>query len=231
MPEIARVCIGYDPAERVSYHTLCNSIIERSSLPVMFIPVALNLLRRFYRRERGPAESTDFAISRFLTPYLMGYEGWALWCDCDQLFLDDIAKLWELRDDRYAVQVVKHDHRPTERTKFLGAIQAQYPMKNWSSVMLMNCERCQMLTPDYVAAASGLDLHRFKWLSSDRLIGELPLEWNWLSGWNSEAVPASNVHFTSGTPCFVEYRDYPLAGEWMNEFSSMVHPLDVSRLF
>ena len=62
--------------------------------------------------------------------------------DCDMLVLDDIAKLWELRDERYAVQVVKHDHVPKEDVKFLGEMQTKYEKKNWSSVMLINCARC-----------------------------------------------------------------------------------------
>ena len=33
---------------------------------------------------------------------------------------------------------------------------------------------------DYVNSATGLQLHQFKWLESDELIGDLTLEWNWL---------------------------------------------------
>ena len=65
-------------------------------------------------RERNPLQSTDFSFSRFLVPYLCGYEGWSLFMDCDMLMLDDIAELWALRDERYAVQVVKHEHVPRE---------------------------------------------------------------------------------------------------------------------
>ena len=61
-------------------------------------------------RERHPLQSTDFAFSRFLVPLLSGFEGWALFMDCDMLMLDDVARLWALRDERYAVQVVKHEH-------------------------------------------------------------------------------------------------------------------------
>src|SRR3546814_6938220 len=82
--------------------------------------------------------------------------------DDDMLVLDDIAKLWALRDDRYAVQVVKHDHVPQEDVKFLDKVQTKYEKKNWSSVMLFNCARCTALTPDYVNSATGLELHQFK---------------------------------------------------------------------
>ena len=87
-----------------------------------------------------------------------------MFMDCDMLVLEDIAKLWALRDEKYAVMCVKHDHVPKEKTKFLGAQQTKYEKKNWSSVMLFNCAKCTALTPGYVNSASGLDLHRFNWL-------------------------------------------------------------------
>ena len=94
--------------------------------------------------------------------------------DCDMLMVDDIVNLWALRDDRYAVMVVKHDHQPTEATKFLNQPQTSYEKKNWSSVMMFNGPRCTTLTPEYVNTASGLELHQFKWLNSDTEIGDLP---------------------------------------------------------
>ena len=74
----------------------------------------------------APLQSTDFSFTRFLVPYLSGYTDWSLFMDCDMLVLDDIARLWALRDDRYAVQVVKHNHVPKEDIKFLGATQTKY---------------------------------------------------------------------------------------------------------
>ena len=143
-----RVFVGYDPREAVAYGVLAHSISTRASQPVAIAPVMLSQLQGVYRRERNPLQSTDFSFSRFLTPWLCDYRGWAIFMDCDMLVLDDIAKLWALRDDRYAVQVVKHHHVPKEEVKFLGATQSKYEKKNWSSVMLMNCERCAALTPE-----------------------------------------------------------------------------------
>ena len=159
-----RVFIGYDAREAIAFSVLEHSIHRRASAPVAIAPVMLDQLKAVYRRERNPLQSTDFSFSRFLTPWLCGYEGWAVFMDCDQLVLDDIAKLWALRDERYAVQVVKHNHVPKEQVKFLGEKQSKYEKKNWSSVMLMNCAKCRALTPEYVNTASGLELHQFKWL-------------------------------------------------------------------
>lgn len=217
-----RVFIGFDPRETVAWHVLCHSILARSSQPVSFVPLALNNLGGLMTRERNPLQSTDFSFSRFLTPFLSGYEGWSLFMDCDMLVLDDIAKLWALRDERYAVMCVKHDHRPEETTKFLGAPQTAYGKKNWSSVMLFNNAKCQALTPEYVNSASGLELHQFKWLGDDELIGAVPKAWNHLVGYDAPTAGMSNVHYTIGGPYFDEYRDCAYAQEWTAERIAML---------
>src|SRR5512141_897801 len=192
--EPIRVFIGFDPREDAAFSVLAHSIHTRSSQPVAIAPVMLSQLGDVYRRARNPLQSTQLSFSRFLTPDLCGYQGWAIFMDCDMLVLDDIAKLWALRDERYAVQVVKHVHVPKEDTKFLGAVQTKYEKKNWSSVMLMNCARCRALTPDYVNEATGLELHQFKWLGDDGLIGELPDRWNHLVGYDAPRKDAALVH-------------------------------------
>jgi hypothetical protein len=116
--------------------------------------------------------------------------------------------------------VCKHDYVPKTERKFLGQVQTKYPRKNWSSLMIFNNERCRALTPDYVNSASGLDLHRFKWLD-DRLIGSLPLEWNWLVEEYPYKPDAKIVHYTLGGPYFDDYRNCDYAGEWFEEFESM----------
>ena len=219
-----RVFIGFDPRETVAFHVLSQSIHARASEPVSITPIMLSQLKDLMTRERNPLQSTDFSFSRFLTPYLCDYEGWAVFMDCDMLVLKDMAELWALRDDDYAVQVVKHNHLPEEDTKFLGAPQTQYEKKNWSSVMLFNCEKCQILTPEYVNTASGLDLHRFNWLDGDHLIGQLPHSWNHLVAYD-QTVPISevfNLHYTSGGPYYKEYQSTDYAEEWFSEKKNML---------
>ena len=108
-----------------------------------FVPFSLNNLGPLMWRDHNALQSTEFSFSRFLTPYLSGYEGWSIFMDCDMLVPRDIAELWALRDDRFAVMCVKHDHRPVETTKFLDTPQTAYGKKNWSSVMLFNNARCR----------------------------------------------------------------------------------------
>ena len=144
--------------------------------------------------------------------------------DSDMLALTDIAELWALRDDQYAVQVVKHDHVPEEDTKFLGEPQTKYEKKNWSSVMLFNCAKCKALTPDYVNTARGLDLHRFHWLNGDQLIGEIPHAWNHLVAYDpyQPIEELCNLHYTSGGPYFNDYKDTDYAEEWFTEREFML---------
>ncbi len=218
-----RVFIGYDPREAVAYNVLAHSIQARASEPVSIAPLMLSQLKTVLTRERHPLQSTDFSFSRFLTPYLSDYGGWSVFMDCDMLVLKDIAELWKLRDDRYAVMVVKHDHVPKESVKFLGEPQSKYEKKNWSSVMLFNNARCRALTPDYVNRASGLELHQFKWFDSDGLIGALPDAWNHLVGYNPPRRDAALVHYTLGGPYFPEYAGCEYAKAWRAERDAMLH--------
>jgi len=216
------VFIGYDPDEAVAYSVLAYSIQARASQPVSIAPLMLSQLRALFTRKRDPLQSTEFSFSRFLTPYLSGYEGWSVFMDCDMLMLDDIANLWKLRDDRYSVLVVKHDHVPRETVKFLGRTQSKYDKKNWSSVMLFNNARCRALSPEYVNRASGLELHQFKWLGNDGLIGTLPGRWNHLVGYNPPRPDAALVHYTIGGPYFEAFRECEYSREWFAERDAML---------
>jgi len=219
-----KVFIGFDSHETVAFHVLAHSIHVRASEPVAITPLMLTQLKSIFTRERNALQSTEFSFSRFLVPYLSNYEGWSLFCDCDMLMLDDIAKLWALRDERFAVQVVKHDHVPPEDIKFLNQPQSKYQKKNWSSVMLFNNAKCKALTVDYANTATGLELHQFKWLGDDSLIGEIPPRWNHLVDYDP-ALPVSElslIHYTEGGPYFEQYKNCGYAQLWLDERARML---------
>ena len=218
-----RVFIGYDTREAVAFSVLAYSIQARAGAPVAIAPIMLSQLGDVFRRDSHPLQSTQFSFSRFLTPYLSGYAGWSIFMDCDMLMRDDIAKLWALRDDRYAVMVVKHEHVPRETQKFLGMPQSKYEKKNWSSVMLVNTARCAAHTPQYVSSASGLELHQFKWLPADDEIGALPHRWNHLVGYDAPDAGAALVHYTLGGPYFPDYADCEHAQAWRDERDRMLY--------
>lgn len=210
-----KIFIGYDPRESMAFHVLCHSIMTRTTSPVEIIPLVLKSLPMW--RTDTELCSTEFSFSRFLVPYLSNYEGWSLFMDCDMLVMGDIRELFAQAHDKYAVMCVKHDYVPKDSEKFLGAIQTKYQKKNWSSVMLFNNAMCRELTPDSVNNLSGLNLHQFKWLAGDHLIGELPREWNHLVGEYPITKSVKNVHYTVGGPWFEEYKDCDYSQLWFNE--------------
>jgi lipopolysaccharide biosynthesis glycosyltransferase len=226
-----RIFIGIDYREMIAAHVLMHSILARTSLPVSFVPVMPSAMPATFTRARDEKATNEFSDLRFMVPHLCDYKGWAIFMDCDMLVRTDISDLWGRRDPRYAVQVVKHQQRPIESYKYLGTQQTIYPKKNWSSLMLFNCEKCSALTPEYVSLASGLDLHQFKWLGSDAEIGALPEGWNYLVGHDPETVSKyaiNNAHFTIGGPYFHEYTGVRFADEWHAERMAMEHCAQVT---
>jgi hypothetical protein len=212
--ETIRIFIGFDTKEAVAYHVLSQSILEKSTLPVEFSPIVLSNLGGIFTRERNALQSTEFSFSRFLTPYLSGFQGWSIFMDCDMLARADIAELWSLRDERYAAMCVKHDYTPKVETKFLGQTQTKYEKKNWSSLVMFNNNSCRALSPEFVNSATGLQLHQFKWLGNDDLIGGIPVTWNYLVNEYEKRDDAKLVHFTDGGPYFEEYKNDDYADEW-----------------
>lgn len=215
------VYIGYDPREAAAYHTFSESVIRNATRPIQLIPLALNLLRDY--QETHTDGSNAFIYSRFLVPHLQGYKGWAIFCDGDMLCRDDIAKLWAMRDDQYAVMVVKHDYETKHKTKYVGTgletVNVTYPRKNWSSVVLWNCGHPanRVLTPEYVMGATGRKLHRFEHLL-DGEIGDLPKDWNWLAEEYPVNEDAKLVHYTLGVPAMKAYAESQHAKEWFEAF-------------
>ena len=216
MTNIIPVFVGYDPREAIAYHVCANSIIRHASQPVSIIPLALNLFRDY--TETHTDGSNQFIYSRFLVPHLMNYTGHAIFIDGDMIVRGDIAELWNLRNATQDAQVVKHDYQTRMSEKYLGAKNENYPRKNWSSVILWNCNSFpnRKLTPEFVQRATGAELHRFSWIEDDR-IGALPPEWNWLPDEYGANTDAKLLHYTLGTPCFHEFATTPQGGEWHRE--------------
>jgi len=217
-----KIFIGWDSREDIAYQVAKASIEEHASVPVEIVPIRLKDLKKknMYWRPADKLASTEFTFSRYLVPALTNYTGWALFIDCDFLFLDDVKKLFDQIDDQYAIMCAKHDYTPKPGVKMDGKIQRPYPRKNWSSMMLINCEHPKnkkyltvtqinspFVTPAYV--------HRFSWLDDDD-IGTLSHEWNWLVGWYKEPEDGNPkaLHYTEGGPWFDDYKKCEYATEW-----------------
>ena len=225
MVKSIKLVVGFDQRESVAYHTFCQSIIEHASAPLTFIPLAINSLKEY--KEVHADGSNDFIYSRFLTPYLNNFEGWAIFADGDMICQGDIKELWNLRDESKALLVVKHNYQTKASKKYLGNVNENYPRKNWSSVILWNCShpKHRILTPEFIAKQPGSYLHRFSWLD-DSDIGELPKEWNWLAIEYPENKNAKLIHYTLGTPCFKEYKDSEMASIWYSTFQKTIEGFD-----
>lgn len=212
------IFVGYDPREAVVYHTCVNSIIRHASQPVAIVPLALNLLQDY--KENHTDGSNQFIYSRFLVPYLMRFNGIAIFIDGDMIVKDDIVKLYNLVQTSlfWDVAVVKHDYETKMSEKYLGAINENYPRKNWSSVIVWNCGSYpnRKLSPEFVEKASGAELHRFTWIDDSRIL-ELPAEWNWLPDEYGANADAKLLHYTLGAPCFHDFATTPMADEWHKE--------------
>ena len=222
MPEKknVKIYIGFDQRESVAYHTFVQSLIDHASIPLDITPLAVKTLKGY--EEKHKDKSNDFVYSRFLTPFLNDFKGWAIFVDGDMICQTDIKELLDLRDGSKALQVVKHDYKTKANQKYLGNINQDYPRKNWSSVILWNCAhpKHKLLTPDFIANESGKYLHRFSWLE-DNEIGELPKEWNWLVTEYPNNEQANIIHYTLGTPCFKDYRNKEMADIWLKKYDRL----------
>lgn len=213
-----RLTIGYDEREAVAYHTFCQSVLEKSSLPVSFVPLNLSSIKTY--TESHNDGSNSFIYSRFLTPYIFSFSGWAIFADGDMICLEDIANLWALRDDSKAVLCAKHEYKTKVTGKYLGNKNQDYPRKNWSSLVLWNCGHPanKILTPEFISSQTGAFLHRFQWLENN-LIGELSKEWNWLTTEYEDNYNAKLLHYTLGTPCFKDYWNTDMSDVWHDAYA------------
>ena len=228
-----KVFIGYDERESAAYHTCVDSIIRTCSQPLQITPLHLYNLEDFYH-ENHEDGSNAFSYTRFLVPYLCGYDGWAIFLDGDMVVREDLAGLMKHALPDKAVSVVKHDYETKAEKKYLGAKNESYPCKNWSSVMLWNCGHFQnrKLFPSRISSVPGSYLHRFQWLDECQ-VGALPVTWNWLESEYEENDLAKIIHYTLGTPCWSEYAETPMAGEWHKAYYNMAsaqgaEPYDIS---
>jgi lipopolysaccharide biosynthesis glycosyltransferase len=184
------IFIGVDVRQPIAFTVLQSSIIARASVPVAITPL---LIEQLPITRRG---LTDFTYTRYLPPYLMDFKGTALFLDADMVVLGDIAELFSLADPRYAVQVVKAKDR-----------------FEWPSLMLFNCEKCKLLTPDYIEHDLPQNLQFGE-------VGELPKEWNHCVGYDEPNPNAKLIHYTMGIPAFPEVGHLEHVDTWKNELKA-----------
>lgn len=210
-----KIFIGWDSRFPESADVLRHSLVEHSSIPLDIRYLKLHELN--LARPPDPRASTEFTYSRFLVPHLCGFKGKAIFMDSDILCFADIKQLHDLDMGTLALRVVKHDHRPANTVKMYGCEQSTYPRKNWSSLMVMNCERLTLWSKAVVATQTGAFLHRFQGIPDER-IGEIPDAWNSLDRMDDTT---KMIHYTNGGPWLEGYRDHPHAEVWFRARNAM----------
>ncbi len=229
-----KVFVGYDSREDIAWQVCRHSLLRHSDGGVDVIPLRQDVLRelRLYTRAQDLGASTEFSLTRFLTPYLAGQGGWAIFCDCDFLFTTDVREVFEGLDENKALYCVQHDYTPAHSVKMDGKPQAMYPRKNWSSFMIFNCDHpnVRTLTPEVVNSASPAYLHRLEWIDSEEAIGALDPDWNFLAGEypKSDDIPRV-IHYTNGGPWFDDWQNCDFADLWIDEKDLYLHSLSVNE--
>jgi len=226
------IYIGYDSNQNNppcyngvvnSPYEVCKKSIENYNSDIEIVPIRLDKLIEdgIYTREHDPKATTEFTYSRFLVPYLNKYKGKALFIDSDFLWQCDIEELLNFYNSELSVMCVKHDYTPRSETKMDGIKQFNYPRKNWSSLMLFNCEHddCKKLTPEVIATETPQYLHRLNW-TADELVGEIPLEYNFLEGDYDFIDNPKAIHYTNGGPWYKTW-DGDYRKNWTDTYDTL----------
>lgn len=226
-----RVYIGHDPREQAAVDVALRTLLKVSGIEAELLDADrlrdAGLLSRItdhrgaqhYDLISNAPKSTAFAASRFLVP-LLCQGGFALFADCDVVFLRDPREMLREVDPDKAVYVVKHDYTPAAGGKMVDQVQTAYPRKNWSSVMLFAADHPanRRLSLHDVNMRPGRDLHRFYWLADDE-IGALDPAWNWLVDEQPRPANLGVAHLTRGGPWLPGWQGGSFDGEWLKAAS------------
>ena len=217
-----KIFVGYDSREDIAWQVCRHSLLRHAKNPIAVHPLKQTTLREIglYSRPLDARASTEFSLTRFLTPFLAQEAGWSMFVDCDVLYTGDVNEILAGLDPSKAIHVVQHDYSPANMIKMDGKAQHIYPRKNWSSMILFNGAHpdVQALTPEVVNTAEPAFLHRLNWVKNEADIGAVDLTWNFLEGEYPmpETIPRA-IHFTNGGPWFDNWKGVAFGDLWLRE--------------
>ena len=114
-----------------------------------------------------------------------------------------------------------------------GHIQEWYPKKNWSSLIIYNCEHIDVpkLNINSVANQTPKWLHRFEWIEEEH-IGEIPKTFNYLLGYYNDDNEPMAVHLTDGGPWHNDWyeKKIPTDDKYYNEWIKYLNEYEKSDL-
>jgi hypothetical protein len=192
-----QVFVGFDSSEEEACRVCAYSIQQHNpNLNPLFLNQKALRAEGIYTRPIDKMASTEFSLTRFLTPYL-SKSMYAIFCDGDFVFRSDVSKVLDEIDTEAVVSCVHHDYLPKHEFKMGGKSQHRYAKKNWSSFMVFNTEKARnILTPNVVNESDPAYLHQFKWAEPE----SLHKKWNHLVGEYEKDDSAIGIHFTNGGP-------------------------------
>jgi lipopolysaccharide biosynthesis glycosyltransferase len=205
--EPIRVFVGADESQLVPAAVLEYTIRKHTAGRVEFttmrdLPVPM---------PKDPAKRprTGFSFYRFMLPKLAGYQGRALYLDCDMQVFANLSELWAIPFDGQTV-LCTYQPEPPERWKGNKSFKPGRHL----AVMMLDCSR---LDWDVHEIVRGLDEDRYGYteLMSDLAIvpeeqieERIPVEWNSLE------------HYEAGTTKLVHYTQVPTQ-PWKNDESPL----------
>lgn len=104
------------------------------------------------------------------------------------------------------------------------AMMIEQPEFEWASAIVFNCERCTILTPEYIEDKSNILFDR-KWTTT---IAAIPPEWNHCVGY-TQPRDSKLYHYTQGIPVWKETRDVE-DGPFLSEAKAMLHTVSWNEL-
>ena len=208
------IYIGYDSSQPEAY-AVCEASIRKYNGSHTIKPLIRDKLEVYNRPFQN--ESTEFAFTRFLVPYLSDYHGHALFCDADFMWKCDPQEIVYHANETHDVYCVQHPDFLVPSSKMNEKVNSSYPKKNWSSLMWFDNSRCKTLTPTYVNQAPAGALHEMKWATS---IGSLPAEFNAMVNYYQFKEPKA-VHFTDGGPWHGINDNEEYSQEWNKLYATL----------
>jgi hypothetical protein len=221
-----RVCVGADDSQLEAAAVLEHSIRKHASRPVEFnVMIDLDIPEPKDPTNRA---KTGFSFYRFMIPELCGYEGRALYLDCDMQVFADLAQLWRIPFGENKV-LCTYQPEPPEQWKNNPAFAPGRQM----SVMMLDCSRLPWKIGEIIG---GLDEGRYSYkqlmgdlaIVDDAEIGtSIPPEWNSLEHY--EPGVTKLVHYTAVPTQPWKNDKNPLTWLWTDEFRETARDGNIDR--
>ena len=209
---------GQELAWEVCKRSILKNCSDTSKINIIKLEKKKLIDSGFFKRTDKDG-ATEFTYTRFFVPFLNNYTGYAIFVDSDFLWKCDILELFNnyVHVDK-ALSCVMHKYENcNDKVKMDNQIQEWYPRKNWSSLIVFNCEHPSIknnLTIENCNNQSPKWLHRFEYCKDSELL-EIEKEYNYLVDYYYDSNNIKALHFTDGGPWHPGYENVSYSDEWL----------------